>query len=154
MEIVATTVVTIITLLILAAFLSAALGNISTSRSSSKGTNDGSTPKEKVYPARRSPYRATSIVNRSNTCSAVKKLLNFRFLDLDKALPSLPVFGCNAGHCNCEYVRHADRRDDTEDRRALHSLETDLYELPGMVNRRVAANDRRKEDPSMLNFQY
>ena len=156
MDTVTTILVTIITLLILAAFLSIALGNISASRSSSnsQGSNDGSTRKEKVYPARRSPYRATSIMNKGNKCSAVKNLLNFRFLDLDNVLSSIPVSGCNVGHCNCAYVQHADRRDHKGDRRALHSLLTDLYESPGKANRRVTARGRRKRDLSRLNVQY
>jgi hypothetical protein len=156
MDIVTTILVATLTILILAAFISAVLGNTSASRSSSssKRSNDGSTKEGKVYPARRSPYRATSIINRGNACPAVKSLLNFRFLDLDKLLPSIPISSCNIGHCNCAYVRHSDRRDDDAGRRVLHSLQTDLYARPDKVNRRVAARGRRKGDLSGVILQY
>ena len=64
---------------------------------------------EKVYPMRRSPYRATSIASGGNTCSAVKSQLHDKFLDLDDRIPALPVAGCKMGHCNCMYVHHAVR---------------------------------------------
>ncbi len=100
----------------------------------------------KSRPAARNPYRATSIVNEGNSCAAVKKLLNTRFLDVDKDIPSLPVAGCNIGHCNCKYVKHEDRREDSEDRRTPLTLRSDLYEQAGNENRRSTRGGRRKRD--------
>lgn len=109
---------------------------------------------EKVSPARRSPYRATSIVNSGNSCSAVKRLLNLRFLDLDKRIPAIPVVGCNIGYCNCAYAHHADRRDNDKDRRTLHALSSDLYQGSGKINRRKSKGGRRKNDLDRLNIHY
>ena len=109
---------------------------------------------EKVYPARRNPYRATSIVNERNPCSAVTRLLNVRFLDLDKRLPSLPVAGCNATKCHCKYAHHDDRRDEDSDRRSFNALTSNLFEHSGKENKRSSRGGRRKTDLSNRLIQY
>mgnify|MGYP001827553757 CR=1 FL=1 len=105
-------------------------------------------------PVRRNPYRATSIVNESNSCAAVRSLLNVKFLDVDKKIPSLPVPGCNLGHCNCKYVHHEDRREDDGDRRAPISLGSALYEHSGDEDRRSSRGGRRKRDLDRRVIQY
>ena len=118
------------------------------------GRHDKAARKAKVYPARRSPYRATSIVNEQNPCSAVKELLDVRYLDLSKKIPSLPVAGCDVEHCNCKYVHHEDRRDGDGDRRAMGALTTDLFEQAGNENKRSSRGGRRKTDLSRRQIQY
>jgi len=108
----------------------------------------------KAYPKRRSPYRSTSIVNGGSTCSAVKRLLHVRFLDLDNRLPALPVAGCNLGYCNCGYAHHADRRESEMDRRSPHTLTSELYDRSGKINRRVSKGGRRKGDLDRVRIRY
>ena len=141
-------VVSVVTVLIVAAFIVVAYRLISANRSStvSKNAKQTSARKQRTRPTKRSPYRATSIVCEGNTCSAVKGLLNVRFLNLDNVMPSIPVSGCNVGFCKCKYVHHADRRDNHGDRRVPHSLQTELYEQKGRENLRVAGRGRRRSD--------
>ena len=109
---------------------------------------------EKAYPMRRSPYRATSIASGGSTCSAVKRLLHVKFLDLDDRIPALPVVGCNIGYCNCKYVHHADRRESHMDRRSPHTLTSELYDRSGRINRREGKGGRRRGDLDRLRIRY
>ena len=103
-------------------------------------------PKKRTRPAKRSPYRATSISSQGGGCSAVNALKNVRFLDLGKAKPSIPVLGCDATSCNCKLTYHADRREIQDDRRPPTSLVSELFEGTGNVNRRQARRGRRDSD--------
>jgi hypothetical protein len=103
-------------------------------------------PKKRAQPARRSPYRATSIACPDGGCSAVNALQNVRFLDLDRSIPAIPVHGCSATSCNCIRIHHADRRTAQGDRRPPGSLISDLYERAGHVNRRLKRKGRRNGD--------
>jgi hypothetical protein len=103
-------------------------------------------PKKRTQPARRSPYRSTSIACPDGGCSAVNALQNVRFLDIDRTIPSIPVQGCNATSCNCIRIYHADRRAAQDDRRPPLSLISDLYERTGHVNRRQKSRGRRNGD--------
>jgi hypothetical protein len=156
------TVIALAAGVLLLIFVYYAVGQIRTSRSGTASIGDrfrsarsgATTRKEKVYPARRNPYRATSIVNERNPCPAVKKLLNIRFLDLDKRIPSLPVAGCNMGHCDCKYVHHDERREEGGDRRAPMALTSDLYAQSGHEDRRTERGSRRKSDFTNRQIQY
>jgi hypothetical protein len=141
-------VVSIVTALIIAAFIVVAYRLISAKQSStvSKNAKQTSPHKKRTRPTRRSPYRATSIACEGDTCSAVKSLLNVRFLDLDNVLHTIPVSGCNVEICNCKFARHADRRDYQEDRRSPYSLKTELYDRTGKESLRVAGGGRRRSD--------
>jgi len=141
---------------LLAVFLNVALGIVKTDRPRSGSGRLTMPPGEgkKVYPARRSPYRATSIVNRGNSCAAVRNLLHVKFLDVDGRPPAVPVTSCNIGHCNCEYVHHADRRESDADRRSPHALTSDLYDQSGKIDRRVSRGGRRKNDFNRLKIRY
>ncbi len=59
-------------------------------------------------------YHCVSIRHRSDGCEVAIKLKDWRFLS--KEAPSLPLPGCNAERCRCQYVHHRDRR--VDDRRS------------------------------------
>lgn len=145
--------IAVVVLVLLAGFVYVARVNLNTGETTKKSTQAVSRSK-KAYPVRRSPYRATSIVNENSACSEVKKFLNVKFLDLDNRVPSLPLANCNLGHCNCEYVYHEDRREGEGDRRAPGTLSTELYERSGNRSRRNSGRGRRKTDFSQLNIGY
>lgn len=92
----------------------------------------------------RNPYQATSIRTNECGCSAVKALGKQRFLT-SGAVPNLPLPECSAATCDCRYVRHRDRRTSQGDRRALYSLQTDLYTAADSVERRDKKG-RRESD--------
>ena len=94
----------------------------------------------------RSPWRATSIVPDESSCDAVKRVAGKRFLDTERAIPKLPLPGCDAAVCNCKYARHEDRRDAAEDRRIPNALQAQLHEQQGKSNRRTRRRGRRKTD--------
>jgi len=81
-------------------------------------------------------FHAVAIRFHQDACPAVKALANIRFLA--KEAPHLPLDGCTASNCKCQY-RHYDDRRDGEDRRA---------KLAGARHegeqRRYAREDRRK----------
>lgn len=90
------------------------------------------------------PYGAFHCVHiryPATACMAVKKLTNERFLASEA--PSLPVPGCTAGRCECSFVHHDDRRDDTLERREFHTLKTQVF--PEEKNKRALSSDRRDE---------
>jgi hypothetical protein len=73
---------------------------------------------------------------------------------VDRRLPSLPVNGCNVGHCNSKYGRHEDRREKEGDRRTSGALTSDLFEQSGHENKRAAKGGRRKTDFSNRQIEY
>ena len=77
------------------------------------------------------PYRSASISFEkcTNACEAVREIEGTRFLV--QSVPTIPVPDCTSRNCKCSYVRHKDRRGLSEDRRALYSLNTDLYTIGG-----------------------
>jgi len=89
-------------------------------------------------------YHAVSINYRQNSCSAVKALDSKRFLTRGK-VPSLPVENCTSATCTCGYVRHEDRRSTQGNRRAIYSMQSELYGLEGEQDRR-AKRGRRESD--------
>ena len=101
---------------------------------------------KKVRPASgtRSPYLATSISSKKCGCSAVKEMGNTRFLT-SGTVPKLPLAECSAARCDCKYVRHQDRRSTQGDRRAIYSLQTDMYAL-GTEPERRERKGRRDSD--------
>jgi hypothetical protein len=137
-----------------AVFIYVAAGVVRTSHSGARRIELPFGRTEKAYPKRRSPFRATSIVGGGSTCSAVKRLLHVKFLDLDNRLPALPVPGCNLGYCNCKYVHHADRRESDIDRRSPHTLTSELYDRSGKINRRVSKGGRRRGDLNRVRIRY
>ena len=89
-------------------------------------------------------YHAVSVNYRHSGCSAVKALGSKRFLSTGK-VPSLPVANCTSATCTCAYVRHEDRRSTKGNRRAIYSMQSELYGLEGTPDRR-AKHGRRKSD--------
>ncbi|MEH6636733.1 MAG: hypothetical protein V7700_14500 [Halioglobus sp.] len=93
-------------------------------------------------PANRSgKYHAVSINSGHGCCSAAKALRSKRFLTMGK-VPSLPVANCTSASCTCGYVRHEDRRSAQGDRRAVYSMQSELYDLDGAQNRRAKRGRR------------
>ena len=89
-------------------------------------------------------YHAVSINYGHSGCPAVKALNSRRFLTRGK-VPTLPVANCTAATCTCGYVRHADRRSTQGNRRAMFSMQSELYGLEGERDRR-AKRGRRASD--------
>lgn len=87
-------------------------------------------------------YRAVSIHHRADACAAAKALADKRFLT--DAAPTLPLSGCNCAHCQCSYAHHADQRSEDDDRRTMHSLQTELYTRTAKERREHSG--RRRDD--------
>ena len=140
-------ILTVILVLLLATFFIAARRK-TVATSGAPVPNAGSRVKKprKTAQAPRNPYRATSILHDANSCDAVKTIGSRRFLDVDRATPTLPLPDCDAAQCNCKYTRHEDRRDSDHDRRIPSTLQADLYGQTGEVNRRARKRGRRKTD--------
>ena len=98
-------------------------------------------------------FRATAIESRGITCPAVRDLLDVRLLERTDSPPTLPVAGCNMEHCNCRYVRYADRRDSGKDRRLPVSLQSQMFQRSGKNDLRLAECGRRASDLDLLVFQ-
>lgn len=89
-------------------------------------------------------WGATSIVHGKHACEAVKAIANKRFLDIEQIIPALPLSNCNVSACDCKYAYYEDRRTQTEDRRHLASLQSELHS--GGTDRRRKKRGRRKVD--------
>ena len=90
-----------------------------------------------------SRYRAASILASRCACDAVRIVEGRRYLAAEA--PRLPLQDCSAERCTCRYVRYEDRRSSQGDRRALYSLQTDLYGLSGQPDRRTRQGRRRAD---------
>lgn len=99
-----------------------------------------------------SRYRAASILANRCACDAVKIVEGKRYLAVQA--PKLPLQDCSADRCTCRYVRHEDRRSSQGDRRALYSLQTDLYGVDGQPDRRTRRGRRRADRESELGDAY
>ena len=89
------------------------------------------------------PYASASVRTRDCSCAEAKALGSRRFLSSD--VPQLPLPACSAASCGCRYSRHEDRRR-PDDRRALYSLQADLYSVSGDADRRFSSAGRRATD--------
>lgn len=92
------------------------------------------------------PYRAAEIVIEDCACDAVRGLAGNRFL-LDE-VPHIPVADCTSRKCTCTYLRHNDRRNKYEERRAEFSALTNAYAATGNSERRGSAG--RRADDALL----
>jgi hypothetical protein len=90
-------------------------------------------------------YRSVSIQCRDNACAAARELDGQRYLA--RTAPSLPLPKCDQAPCHCSYMHHTDRRTDNDDRRSVHSLQTELYTRTAEPERRTRRG-RRKGDNS------
>ena len=99
-----------------------------------------------------SRYRAASILVSRCACDAVKIVEGKRYLAAEA--PMLPLQDCSADRCTCRYVRHEDRRSSQGDRRALYSLQTDLYGMEGQPDRRRKRGRRLADRESELGDAY
>lgn len=95
------------------------------------------------------PYRSASISadTCAEPCAAARKIQGRRFLLRD--VPQLPMHMCTNNNCTCTYVRHKDRRNSPQDRRAFFSLKTDLHVLGGEEEKR-GINSRRNHDKALF----
>jgi hypothetical protein len=85
-------------------------------------------------------YHCVEVRCDDSACAAVRRLEGIRFLS-DQA-PLLPVSGCSAQKCTCQYVHYDDRRDD--DRRNPFGQWANLP--PTLTGERRSRNDRRGAD--------
>jgi len=93
------------------------------------------------------PWRATSIIHGRHACDAVKDIANKRFLDIEKAIPALPLPNCDVTACNCKYAFYEDRRAQTEDQRHPATQQSDQYgKTGGTDQRREEERGRRQDD--------
>jgi hypothetical protein len=97
-------------------------------------------------------YRAASILASRCACDAVRIVEGKRYLAAQA--PRLPLQDCSADRCTCRYVRHEDRRSSQGDRRALYSLQTNLYGVDGQPDRRRRQGRRRADRESELGDAY
>lgn len=107
-------------------------------KSPAKKSMPASKPAEEI-----NKYRAVSIQCKENSCSAAKTLVGTRFLT--NVAPQIPLPECDHSPCQCSYARHDDQRTDNDDRRSVHSLQTELYTRTAEEDRR-AKRGRRKGD--------
>ena len=115
------------------------------SRGSAASKTQRKTRGRAQHPAQaRNPFQATSIGAKACGCDAVKALGKQRFLTTGP-IPKLPLPECSAATCECRYVRHRDRRTSQDDRRAIYSLQTDLYTASDSSERR-SRQGRRESD--------
>jgi len=116
------------------------------SRTTKKASATPSTKRKKqTVRTQPQPYRAAEIKPTDLACDAAKQLAEVRFLLAD--VPHLPLPECTSTNCKCTYVRHKDRRDLSDDRRAYYSLRTNLYTNEGNDERRKRT-DRRADAES------
>ncbi|MEZ5502272.1 MAG: hypothetical protein R3E50_06295 [Halioglobus sp.] len=92
------------------------------------------------------PFRAASISPAENACAAVMALGEKRFLVATGEVPTLPLPNCDAPKCDCTYVHHEDRRDNSELRRGPVSLRTTLHSHNEGTERRANKRGRRASD--------
>jgi len=71
------------------------------------------------------PYRAAQIVCDGSACESARALSGIRFLA--REVPRLPLPECTHRPCRCSYIRHTDRRNLSDERRAQFSVRTKLY---------------------------
>ena len=93
-----------------------------------------------------SPYSSVSLMLPSNCCSAAQAFAGARFLKNEA--PRLPLAGCTITQCKCRYKRHEDRREEDEDRRAIHGLRAQMHALHTGEERRQRRG-RRAYDQAM-----
>ncbi len=103
------------------------------------------TVKRSAPSVQRNPYNAVSVMSSRVACTAVGKIKNQKFLSKDA--PLLPLAACSVKECNCKYVHHPDRRDESNDRRMPYSLGTTFYAQGDRPDRR-ANPGRRSSDYS------
>lgn len=92
----------------------------------------------------RSHYHCVEVSPGVSACEAAQSLRAIRYLS-DEA-PLLPVPGCNAQHCACNYVHYDDRRED--DRRNPYGIWASLPSTP--ANERRSRTERRKSQESVF----
>ena len=92
-------------------------------------------PPEKTW-----PYASVSIMTPRVCCEAANELIGKKFL-LREA-PKIPLARCTSATCKCGYIKHIDRRDEEEDRRALAGLRSQLHVLESGAERRLRKGRR------------
>jgi len=122
---------TIILILIAGALIWGGLRIVRSKRSKAKSA---------VRPAIQKTYHCVEVRSGDSACEAVRQLEGVRYLS-DKA-PLLPVSGCSAQKCTCQYVHYDDRRDD--DRRNPFGQWSNVP--PTITGERRSRNERRESD--------
>jgi len=81
------------------------------------------------------PYQSMSLMLPIAHCDAISSLADRRFLK--REAPSLPLKDCDKATCKCGFIKHADRREEDDDRRALYGLRAEMHAIH-------TGNERRK----------
>ena len=93
-----------------------------------------------------SPYQSMSLMLPIAHCNAASSLADRRFLK--REAPSLPLKDCDKATCKCGFIKHTDRREDDDDRRALYGLRAELHAIH-TGNERRKRRGRRASDFAM-----
>ncbi len=96
-------------------------------------------------PRRKRHYYGVSIKAGVNTCEAVDKIRNERFL-LEDA-PKFPLPECNRSDCSCVAIPEDDRRAANDRRRYSFTAYGDYNPNSYFEKREKAKRDRRETDP-------
>jgi len=89
------------------------------------------------------PYASVSIMATKKCCEAGQQLIGRRFLI--REAPKVPLARCTSSSCKCGYIKHTDRRDSEEDRRALYGLRSELHVLDSGKERRIRKGRRQSD---------
>ncbi|MEP6388943.1 MAG: hypothetical protein ABJ056_03370 [Halioglobus sp.] len=92
------------------------------------------------------PYQSLSLMLPIAHCNAASSLADKRFLK--REVPSLPLKGCDKATCKCGFLKHSDRREDEDDRRALYGLRAEMHAIHTGTERRKRRG-RRASDFAM-----
>lgn len=92
------------------------------------------------------PYQSLSLMLPIAHCNAASSLADKRFLK--REAPSLPLKECDKATCKCGFMKHTDRREEDEDRRALYGLRAELHAIH-TGNERRKRRGRRASDFAM-----
>ncbi|MEP0201471.1 MAG: hypothetical protein ABJ084_16300 [Halioglobus sp.] len=99
-----------------------------------------------AQPQNHNPYQSLSLMLPIAHCNAASSLADKRFLKGE--IPSLPLQGCDKATCKCGFLKHSDRREDEDDRRALYGLRAEMHAIHTGTERRKRRG-RRTSDFAM-----
>jgi hypothetical protein len=99
----------------------------------------------------RTKYQAVSINSEQCGCNAVQAVSKKRFLTSGN-VPGLPLANCSESTCKCKYTRHNDRRSTRDDRRAIYSMQAELYGVGEEHDRRAKRGRRTTDSASDFNY--
>ena len=106
--------------------------------------------KKQAAPDKPDAYRSAEIKFKDCACDAVKEMEGKRFLSCE--VPLIPLPDCTSPNCKCTYIRHKDRRDWSEDRRASFISQSNQYTAGGNGERRAKVDRRADAESNFAEF--